>query len=389
GPSVRTEYMIGGHGTAPGLFASPDVAAAGRRLLEQLAPFFGGDRVRASSGPAPAAPLPDLLDVVEEINERQDRYRLRLGTLAGYVLNGATADGGELPRWQGELRSSARANILMGVTSARIGLKAACARAERLLARFAEPLQAVDGNEGPAEFLELGWRRLVESSGHDSITGCGADAVADHVAVRLGEAAQLGSGLAERVAAEVAGRVPLGAVTVLNPSPFSRAGLIDLALAVPDDWDEVALEPPDGRLVATQELGRSPAVVHTEVVAGSRLAEVFRRVHGRTLYNRVINGIRVERDGGHRLVLELDEHPDPPHLDMDELRAEVEAAAGAAPEASWEVRRGAPPRGRLQAAVPVPAVGWTAVAASPGRGTLVWPVAPGRPGRDPARPPDP
>jgi alpha-mannosidase len=180
-------------------------------------------------------------------------------------------------------------------------------------------------------------------------------------------------------------------VAVLNPSPFSRAGLVDLDLAVPDDWDEVALELPDGRLVATQEAGRSPAVVHTEVVAGSRLAEVFRRVHGRTLYNRLINGIRVEGDGGHRLVLELDDHPDPPHLDMDELRAEVEAAAGAAPAASWEVRVVAPPRRRLQAAVPVPALGWTAVAASPGRGTLVWPVAPGRgrPGPDPARPPGP
>src|SRR4029453_4467475 len=265
GSSVRTEYLVGGYGNAAGLFAYPDVAAAGRRLLEQLAPFFGGDPVLAMYGADHAAPLPDLLDVVEEINERQDRYRLRLGTLAGYVLNGATADGGHLPRGQGERRWSARANILMGVTSARIGLKAACARAERLLARFAEPLQALAGNGWPAEFLDLGWRRLVESSGHDSITGCGADAVADHVAVRLGEAAQLGSGLAERVAAEVAARVPRGAVALLNPSPFSRAGLVDLDLAVPDDWDEVALELPGGRLVAAQELGRSPPVGHTEV----------------------------------------------------------------------------------------------------------------------------
>jgi mannosylglycerate hydrolase len=389
GSSVRTEYLVGGYGNAAGLFTYPDVAVAGRRLLERLEPYFGSDPVLAMYGTDHSSPVPDLLEVVEEINRRQDGYRVRLGTLAGYVLEEPSGDGDDLPRWQDELRSSARANILMGVISARVGLKVACARAERLLARYAEPLQALHGTGWPGPFLELGWRRLVESSGHDSITGCGADAVADHVAVRLGEAAQLGSGLAERVAAEVAGRVPLGAVAVLNPSPFSRAGLIDLDLAVPDDWDEVALEPPDGRLVATQELGRSPAVVHTEVVAGSRLAEVFRRVHGRTLYNRVINGIRVERDGGHRLVLELDEHPDPPHLDMDELRAEVEAAAGAAPEASWEVRMVAPPRRRLQAAVPVPALGWTAVAASPGRGTLVWPVAPGRPGRDPARPPDP
>jgi alpha-mannosidase len=213
----------------------------------------------------------------------------------------------------------------------------------------------------------LGWRRLVESSGHDSITGCGADAVADHVAVRLGEAAQLGSGLAERVAAEVAARAPRGAVAVLNPSPFARAGLVELDLVVPGDWDEVALELPDGRLVATQELGRSPALVHAETVAGRRLGELFRRVHGRELYGRVVNGIRVEAGGGaHRLVFEVDDHPDPPHLDMDELRTKVETAAAAAPEAAWEVRVVAPARRRVLAAVPAPALGWTAVAPHPG-----------------------
>ena len=255
---MRAEYLVGGYGNAAGLFAYPDVAAAGRRLLERLAPFFGADPVLAMYGTDHATPLPELLEVVEEINRAQDGYQVRLATLAGYVLDQARADGEELPRWQGELRSGARANILMGVLSARVGLKAACARAERLLARYAEPLQALHGTGWPEPFLELGWRRLVESSGHDSITGCGADAVADHVAVRLGEAAQLGSGLAERVAAEVAGRVPRGAVAVLNPSPFARAGLVDLDLVVPGDWAEVALELADGRLAATQEVGRSP-----------------------------------------------------------------------------------------------------------------------------------
>ncbi|HEX5878694.1 MAG TPA: alpha-mannosidase [Actinomycetota bacterium] len=378
GSTVRTEYLVGGYGNAAGLFAFPDVAVAGGRLLERLAPFFGGGPVLAMYGADHSAPLPDLLDVVEEVNRGQDRFRVRLGTLAGYVLDGAAGDGQELPRWQGELRSGARANLLMGVTSARVGLKAACARAERLLARYAEPLQALHGTGWPAPFLELGWRRLVESSGHDSITGCGADAVAGHVAVRLGEAAQLGSGLAERVAAEVAGRVPRGAVAVLNPSPFARAGLVDLDLVVPGDWDEVAFELPDGRPVATQEVGRSPALVHTETVAGRRLGELFRRVHGRELYGRVVNGIRVEAGGGaHRLVFEVDDHPDPPHLDMDELRMAVETAAAAAPEADWEVRVLAPPRRRLLAAVPVPALGWTAVTPRPGRGTLHPPVGSG------------
>jgi len=378
GSGVRTEYLIGGYGNAAGLFAYPDVAAAGRRLLERLAPYFGADPVLAMYGADHSTPLPDLLDVIEEINRGQDRYQVRLGTLAGYLLDGAATGGDELPRWQGELRSSARANILMGVISARVGLKAACARAERLLARYAEPLQALHGSGWPGPFLELGWRRLVESSGHDSITGCGADAVAEHVAVRLGEAAQLGTGLAERVAAEVAGRVPQGAVAVLNPSPFARSGLVDVDLAVPDDWDEVVLELADGRLVATQEVGRSPALVHAETLPGRRLPELFRRVHGRNLFNRSINGIRVERDGGggHRLVVEIGDRPDPLHLDMDELRAEVDTAAGTAAETSWEVRVVAPPRRRLLAVVPVPALGWTAVAVSPGRGRVPPPAGP-------------
>jgi alpha-mannosidase len=378
GSTVRAEYLIDGYGNAAGLFAYPDVAAAGRRLLERLAPAFGDDPVLAMYGTDHSAPLPDLLDVVEEINQGQDGYRVTLGTLAGYIEERAAAGDGDLPRWQGELRSSARANILMGVLSARVELKAACAQAERLLARYAEPLQALHGSEWPTPFLELGWRRLVESSGHDSITGCGADAVAEHVAVRLGEAAQLGSGLAERVAAEVAARVPREAVAVLNPSPFARAGLVDLDLAVPDDWDEVALELADGRLAATQETGRSPAVVHTETLPGGRLDELSRRIHGRELYDRVVNGIRVETTSDvQRLVVEVDDHPDPPHLDMDELRTAVATAAAAAPDAAWEVRVVAPPRRRLLAAVPVPALGWTAVAARAGRGTLFPPLVAG------------
>src|SRR5215218_8746543 len=375
GSTVRTEYLIDGYGNAAGLFAYPDVAVAGRRLLERLAPAFGDDPVLAMYGTDHSAPLPDLPDVVEEINRGQDGYRVVLGTLAGYIEERAAAAGGDLPGWQGELRSSARANILMGVLSARVGLKAACARAERLLARYAEPLQALHGSGWPAPFLELGWRRLVESSGHDSITGCGADAVAEHVAVRLGEAAQLGSGLAERVAAEVAAGVPRGAVALLNPSPFARAGLVDLDLAVPDDWAEVALELADGRLAATQETGRSPAVVHRETLPGHRLGELFRRVHGRNLYDRVVNRIRVEAgDGTRRLVVEVDDHPDPPHLDMDELRTAVATAAAADPDVAWEVQVLAPPRRRFLAAVPVPALGWTAVAAGRGRGRLFPPV---------------
>jgi mannosylglycerate hydrolase len=271
------------------------------------------------------------------------------------------------------------------VASARIGLKAACARAERLLARYAEPLQALHGSGWPAPFLELGWSRLVECSGHDSVTGCGADAVAQQVAVRLAEAGQLGEGLAERVAAEVAGRVPWGAVVVLNPSPFRRAGLVELDLPVPDAWDGVALELPDGGLLETQEAGRSPALLHTEQLPGGRLGEVFWRVHGRELFGRVVNGVRVEA-ADRRLTFAVDDRPDPSHLDMDRLRREVDLAAAEAPDDRWELRVVAPSRRRLLASVPVPPLGWTTLRprARPAAGpSAAGPGAAGPPGGAP------
>jgi glycosyl hydrolase family 38/alpha mannosidase-like protein len=376
GSTVRAEYLVGGYGNAADLLehGAPDpggLLATVDRLHRGLRPWFGADPVLAMYGADHSAPLPELLDLVDAVNRAQDRLVVRVGTLADYLA--AVGDGtGGLPGWRGELRSGARANLLMGVISARIGLKAACARAERLLARYAEPLQALHGATWPAPFLDLAWRRLVECSGHDSITGCGADAVADQVAVRLAEATQLGEGLAERAAAEVAGRVPRGAVAVLNPSPFPRAGLVELDLPVPDAWDEVTLELPDGRLLDTQETGRSAALLHTEELPGARLGDVFRRVHGRELFGRVVNGVRVD-PSGRRLTFELDDHPDPPHLDMHRLRRDVDLAAAAmAAGERWWLHMVAPPRRRLLAAVPAPPLGWTAVRprprTRPGRG---------------------
>ncbi|MGH9064093.1 MAG: alpha-mannosidase, partial [Acidimicrobiales bacterium] len=176
-----------------------------------------------------------------------------------------------LPRWEGELRSAARANLLVGVTSTRIGLKAACARAERLLERYAEPLAALHGEEWPAAFLDLAWGLVVDSSGHDSVTGCGVDATALDVASRLRQATQVAEGLRDRVLARLAGRLAPGSVCVLNPSPFRRQGLVELDLAVPDGWESVTLTGPDGRQWPIQERSRAAGPVNAEVLRDAPL----------------------------------------------------------------------------------------------------------------------
>jgi alpha-mannosidase len=261
GSTVRAEYLPLGYGNAALLLELPDqLTERVRELEERMLPFFeDGGPLLAMYGEDHFKPLDDLMDVLTAINAAQDRYRITTATLGSYVAEVGDGVSG-LPSWRGELRSSARANVLMGVLSARLHLKASLGRAERLLERYAEPLSALHAREWPARFLEVGWNKVIDSSGHDSITGCGADTVAQQVAARLAEAEQIGTGLRDRVAAEVAAEAPAGSAVVLNPSPVPREGLVELDVKVPAGWDEVAVELPDGRLLATQEVGRSTPV---------------------------------------------------------------------------------------------------------------------------------
>ena len=112
------------------------------------------------------------------------------------------------------------------------------ARAERALARYAEPFQALYGTEWPERLLDLAWRRLIENSAHDSICGCSVDEVSTQVLVRCYEAEQIARGLAEDAAREAATEAPMGSVVAFNPSPTAR-------------WDNVGAQsrgsPPGGR----------------------------------------------------------------------------------------------------------------------------------------------
>jgi hypothetical protein len=146
GSAVRTEYLPRGYGNAAHLLAIPERLAAKLELLDAaMRPFFGDDEVLALYGTDHTEPHPELVAAITAANGSQNAYRLELTTLAGYFRHVRGTDPGTWLEWTGELRSGARANLLPGVVSARIDLKAACARAERLLERYAEPLQALWG----------------------------------------------------------------------------------------------------------------------------------------------------------------------------------------------------------------------------------------------------
>jgi mannosylglycerate hydrolase len=365
GSAVRAEYLPYGYGNAAYLVDVP--GRVGRQLETVRAShrdFFGDDPVLAMLGTDHMEPAPDLADLVEESGAE-----VEISTLAAYL---ADVDGRpHLVRWKGELRSSARANMLMGTLSARLDLKAAMARAERALARYAEPFQALYGEAWPDRLLDLAWRRVIENSAHDSICGCSVDEVSTQVLVRCAEAEQIAMGLADEATRLAAATAPLGTVVAFNPSPTARSDLVELNLGVPARWKDIALELADGTRLAAQRVSRNEPLLHSEHVAGPLVSEwLRRRLHGRVLFGRRLNRMTIE---DRVITLEVDEEDDPIWLDLDELKHELEVTTGAE-EGDWEVRIVARRRSRVVASVPAPALGWTALLPVEGTGSIDDPV---------------
>jgi len=345
GSAVVAEYLPGGYGNAAHLFDVPGPPPL-EVFEERFRPWFGADDILGMVGT-------DHMPLVHDFSERVPSAGAVVGTLADY-LGDVSTNG--LSRWRGEMRSAARANLLPGVVSARIDLKAACGRAERWLERYAEPLQTLYGETWPHEFLDQAWTRMFQNSAHDSICGCSADEVSAQVLVRYAEAEQIGRELTHRALARIAAEAPLNSFAIVNPSPRERTDLVELDVVVPEDWKTVALELPDGTTVPTQEIRRQEPMLWETTLAGAEVPIVIaRRLHGRELFGRFVNGYRIE-DGC--AVLEVGDEPDPPSLDVEQLVRDVSFATA---EGHWNLRVVARPKRTVVAAVPVPALGWTSV----------------------------
>ena len=131
GSRVRAEYLYGSYSNGRDL---PDdakqlVARAHGYELELGDAALPGGGMLLMNGTDHLLPQPWLGRVVAEANAIQDDYRFVVTSLPEYLAD--AADRRACRRWRGELRSGARANVLMGVASNRVDVHQACAAAER------------------------------------------------------------------------------------------------------------------------------------------------------------------------------------------------------------------------------------------------------------------
>ena len=350
GSTVRAEYLPHGYGN--GASIPDDAKALVRRLAayeEELGPFLLGD-ILFMNGTDHEVPQSWLGRVVAEANDLQDDFELEVTSLADY-LSRSPVDG--LPSWTGELRSGARANLLMGVASNRVDVKQAAARAERTLERLAEPLSALflPAERWPRSLLDAAWMEVVRNSAHDSSCACSIDEVVDSVLHRYAEARQIADGLTTRALKALAADVSVPGTVIVNAAARARSGMVELEV----EGEEV---PVGTQVVRTV---RSPFPTGAMTMKGEEVMSIIGEIRSQQIGDSTyINSIDIdEDDDGISIVVRADNRLRD-NLLVDEVKADIRARIAARPGVSVTVRMDQPVRQRVIARVAdVPGLGWT------------------------------
>ena len=359
GSRVRAEYLFEGYSNGASI---PDDAKALVRRIAAMEEELGDALLAGPAGPGGhkasllfmngtdhEVPQPWLGRVVAEANEIQDDYHLVVTSLPEYL---ATAPTEGLPTWRGELRSGARANVLMGVASNRVDVKQAAAHAERALERLAEPLSALllPAERWPATLLDEAWRLVVRNAAHDSICACSVDEVVDAVLHRYAEARQIGEGLAARAVDALGAAVAEPGAVVVNPSQRPRSGLVEITV------------PGDGPVEGAQLLRAARNRLEGELtVDGATLPTLLGGIRSQQLDDSTyVNGVDVDdTDDGISIVL----HADTRLLEtllMEDIKNDILRRVAGRPDAVVKLRVDMPPSRRILTWMDeIPGYGWT------------------------------
>ncbi len=220
GSRILTAYMGNSYSQGVDLPTEPDALAARiASALQAIAPFRPTANVLLMNGNDHVLPQAALSAAVRGATGRLNGTVIRLARLDDYL---ARLPEHGWPHWRGELRSSARANVLMGTLSVRSPDKQRYFEATRLVERMAEPIAALTGFDA-ADPLGQAWTLILQNAAHDTACGSGIDAVADESRTRSTRAIEIAERIIDQALPQLA-----GAGQVWNPSAFPRQGLLEV-----------------------------------------------------------------------------------------------------------------------------------------------------------------
>ncbi|KPJ48538.1 MAG: hypothetical protein AMJ38_05100, partial [Dehalococcoidia bacterium DG_22] len=258
-------------------------------IRQVLQPWASTRYLLMMNGDDHLEPQPELPAVIALANENLEGAELVQATLPTFIEAVRQEMGARSHSWpcvEGEFRSSQRALILSGVTSARMWIKQRNQECEDLLLRWAQPFSAwanllrqrsgegSDKAASDAALLGLAWRLLLQNQAHDSICGCSVDEVHEQMAVRFRRCQRLAQAVSRHALRYIADMAALEGgphVVVFNPLNGPRSDFCTARLPSQDDRQPLALEDEDGGRVPLQPLPRSlpsPGAIQERVETG-------------------------------------------------------------------------------------------------------------------------
>lgn len=217
------------------------------KLVRDESEHFSTRHIACMQGFDTSNPDPRESDIIKLCQELLPEHDIKLSSLEEYmaamrkeiknptVLTGESRNPGSTGKWT---------HLFGDVISARLRLKQGNNRAEVNLQRRAEPwsaIQVMAGGECLKPALDRAWTLLLQNHPHDTITGGGIDQMEKDSIFRFDQIDIISDGLARRGMQAVQIQIDNSdltprdsVVTVFNPCPFPRKGVVSCYLDMPD-----------------------------------------------------------------------------------------------------------------------------------------------------------
>lgn len=244
------------------------------KLVRDESEHFSSRHIVAMQGFDSSNPDPEETRIMKLCQELLPEHDIRFSSLEEY-MNGIRAEVKDPVVLRGEFRdpgATGKWTHLFGdVISARPRLKQANHASEVNLQRRAEPWSAVASMAG-GEYLKTAldrcWRFLLQNHPHDTITGGGIDQMEKDSHFRFDQINIICDGLSRRALEAVQRQVDNGdlsprdsVLTVFNPCPFPRKGVVSCLVDMPQNMGYEAfslVNPATGKKLRMQKQERFP-----------------------------------------------------------------------------------------------------------------------------------
>lgn len=353
GSKVLTEYLYNGYSTGAGIIDDEGhFVNLVKNEIRQAKNFFDQDEdFLILNGTDHLPPREFLPDLIKRANTSQEELNFKISSWDEYFLSKKT--NAEIPQFTGELRSSARANLLMGVASNHLDVKKLANEAEIKLERFAEPLLAFSlPFVNYRAFLELAWKNLILNSAHDSICACSIDEVVQEVITRYHNSIDITKGLIAKALVGLSNNFRSEGSYVINLSSRKRDLLVQ---GVFKDIDNVTVQ--------NIETGDDSAVESGALVLNAKdVKAILSQINSTSFDEKThVNSVAIEAGDPIKITILTSSEPNE-YFSLEQTKLELHKVLDQFPESKVEVKFRSLSKGAVLGYVEeVPGFGWKKV----------------------------